>query len=83
MTIFKYPFNLKSTQTIELPDGAQIIHVGLDPADRPCMWAMVNPDHPKTNVEIYIIGTGHNVPILATHHMGSFKMGQYMWHVFR
>jgi hypothetical protein len=65
-TIWKYELNtgnveLKEADTIlEVPEGSQILHVGLDPNARSCAWFLVDPDKPKVKVTVHTRGTGHN-----------------------
>lgn len=60
-TIFKYPLSIITHQEILMPEGAEIIHVGIDPQNSVCAWALVDSDKPKKRVPIKIYGTGHEV----------------------
>ncbi len=81
-TIYKYPLNITDEQTINLPEGAKILHAGLDPQGVPCLWAAVYPANPSIPTVIYIIGTGWEMPKAADGHIGSFIQGPFVWHVF-
>lgn len=82
ITIHKFPIEIKrGVQTIAMPDGARIIHVGLDPIGTPCLWARVNTAHPMTLVEVILVGTGWEMNAHGEH-LGSFVQGGFVWHVF-
>lgn len=81
-TIYKYPTptSFDPVRTIELPIGAEIVTVGLDPVGEFCMWALVDPTAEPENRMFVLVGTGHPI----THdvnYIGSIKDGQFMWHI--
>ena len=83
-TIWKYPLEITDYQEIEMPQGARLLHVGLDPAGVPCVWAEVVTDsRPKKIVPLYVVGTGNPVPFGASEHVGSFNDGPFVWHVYK
>jgi len=83
-TIYKYPIDIVLHQTVVLPLKATIIHVGLDPQGKPCVWAEVCTDIKQTvEWNIYIVGTGNPRRDEARTHLGSFKENDmFMWHVY-
>ncbi len=77
--IFKYPITLDDA--IPMPDGVVVL-VGLDPAGSVCVWVQhADPDGRKIDRDLFIVGTGHEVPQPANH-LGSFVQGPYVWHVY-
>ena len=80
--IYKYKIQIIEYQCISMPRGAKIIHAGLDPVDEPCVWALIDPDQPAIERELFIIGTGQS-GVKVDNHVGSFIMGRFMWHVFQ
>ena len=80
--IYKYPLQITNRQTLQLPVDAYIIHTGLDPQGKPCVWAKVNPDAPPEPINFAIYGTGHTLDEAFTNHAGSFVQGDFVWHVF-
>jgi hypothetical protein len=92
-TIWKFPIQITSTQPVEMPRGATIIHVGLDPTGTPCLWAIVDPKEMRVWVDIFIYGTGHPFKErgdpqnefrgIPNEYIGSFNQEQYVWHVFQ
>lgn len=81
-TIYKYPLEIKGEQTIKTGgDGANIIHVGLDPMGTPCIWLEVDTLWPYKDLPIYIVGTGNPIPE-GRGHVGSFVQGPFVWHVY-
>ena len=82
-TIYKYeaPTPFDPEKTIELPEGAQIVEVGLDPAGAICLWALVDPNtEVKTNRMFLLVGTGHPIVQDVTH-LGSIGDGRFVWHI--
>jgi hypothetical protein len=82
-TIFKYPIKIQGEFEMELPQDAKILKVDAKQG-LPCMWAMVNPEAPKTKRKFHIFGTGHALPekIDALDHVGTFIEGHLVWHLF-
>jgi len=83
--IYKYRINLTPTQILELPQGAQILHVGEDTSSTDiCVWAAVDPTTTQmVRVPIYVLGTGMlPFPAEPLRHLGSVKQGVFIWHIF-
>lgn len=85
--IHKYPLPINDEPVIEMPDGAECLHAGLDPAGTPCIWALVYTDRPMRRHWFHVFGTGHQIDDTDRRtmgaHLGSFvHMGQFVWHVF-
>ena len=82
-TIHKYPLEITDRQTITIPNGYQIAHIGLDPQGDPCIWAAVNTDRSRIPIEVFIVGTGNPIPKnIENRHIGSFVQAPFVWHVF-
>lgn len=80
-TIYKYPIQIDKEHEILTVEGAEIIHIGLDPNGKPCIWCEVEIINKPEKWEIAVIGTGHTVP--DGKHVGSFVDAPFMWHVYR
>jgi hypothetical protein len=86
ITIHKYQLETVGEQTIDLPSGAVILHVGLDCDKTLCFWAMVdNKETVMVRTPFYIIGTGHPWPTVdeGVHHIGSVVIGRLVLHVLK
>ena len=82
--IYKYPLQLTKIQEIEMPRGAQVIHVGVQ-ANTICLWAIVDTACPVERRSFAILATGHlNFNPEIMRHLGSVIMneGALVWHVF-
>ena len=82
--IYKYLLQFTEIQEIEMPKGAQVIHVGVQ-ANSICLWAIVDTAHPAERRSFAILATGHhNFDPGIVHHLGSVIMneGALVWHVF-
>jgi len=81
-TIYKYTFDINDDIEIEMPAGAEIVHVGVDPQGQAAIWAKVNTKDPAVAQRFNIRGTGHDIDG-AGNHVASFNQGAFVWHVFR
>lgn len=84
--IYKYPLALEDKQTIEMPMGSQILSIQTQ-FNKPCIWAMVNPNLPPIGVKIEIYGTGESItnPFPSyLKYIGTFQInnGHVVYHVF-
>lgn len=80
-TVYKYPITVTDQQTIMLPSGYKIVHVGRDAYQRPAIWAEVSTDEPEFPVIVNLIGTGRQIPG-GTIYRGSFNERIFVWHVY-
>ena len=82
--IYKYPLAFTGVQEIEMPKGAQVIHVGVQ-AETICLWAIVDPARPVERRSFAILATGQpDFDPAIVQHLGSVIMtgGALVWHVF-
>lgn len=83
--IWKYPLELQDRQIVQMPDGAELLHVA-DQDGVLCVWARVDEQRPPTDRIIYVRGTGHPVERKADgeihRYVGSAQQGYFVWHVF-
>lgn len=84
--IFKYPIEVVDAQVLVLPLGAKVLSA-IAQGDDLVVYALVEPTVEfKKNIEIRIIGTGHDI----TFDLQKFKFlnsistwgGRLIWHVF-
>lgn len=85
--IYKYPIDITDSQTIHIKGFRQILHAGLDPAGRACVWCMVDlfPDTDYVRgVEIFIVGTGNPMSEeqICANYLNSFNQNEFIWHIF-
>lgn len=82
-TIYKYPLSI-NRQILSLPKNAQLLSVGLDPQEKLCLWANVDPSETEIDaLDIIVLGTGHEVPKGIWRFIGTVKhMEKFMWHIF-
>lgn len=57
-TIWKYQLEIVGEQSIQLPEGAEILSAQVQ-CESLCLWALVTPANPIQRRIIEIIGTGH------------------------
>lgn len=58
--VYKYELDVADTQTVNMPQGAIIRHIG-EQFGRLCMWVEVDPVAPLESRHIEIYGTGHPI----------------------
>ena len=82
-TIYKYPINIGDTFTVEMPEGAEVIHVA-EQFDEPFMWAIVDNEKPLKHHHFYVFGTGHRMNDYCLRFVGTLLTagGSYVWHIF-
>jgi hypothetical protein len=82
-TIYKYPFTITESIVLPLPVNAAVVHVGLDGAGVPCIWALVDTAAPTTAHHFRLLGTGHTIPDDLCY-VGTFTMAgaTLVWHLF-
>lgn len=83
ITVHKFPLKIEAWQEIQMPFGAELLHVGLDPKLSPCVWAKVEDVNSHAPVFVSVIGTGHMLPFDDAKHIGSFVDGSFVWHAWR
>jgi hypothetical protein len=82
ITVWKYRLGPEA-QIHSMPKGAYVIHVGLDPNEDPCLWALVDPNAAKEPRHFQLFLTGQPVSITREISvLGSIKRGSTMYHVF-
>ena len=82
--IYKYLLTFTGVQEIEMPKGAQVIHVGVQ-SEVICIWAIVDPAQPTERRSFAILATGQpDFDPKIVHHLGSVIMtgGALVRHVF-
>ncbi len=88
--IFKYPLRIVDEQSINAPESIIPRSVGLDPTGALCLWAEVSDSTLHGSIEnqerktlwIYIVGTGHEIPVQATKYVGTVRQATCMWHIY-
>lgn len=86
LAVWKFQFEITDTFTIDMPDGARVLHVGLQ-GDTPTIWCLVNPEAGPCPVAFILRGTGQPFEeslARACVHVGTFQMagGQLVFHLF-
>jgi len=83
--IWKYELNTTDVQKLGMPKGAEILTVQTQ-FDKPCLWALVNPDAEKETRGFMTYGTGHTIPTEPYPHkyIGTYQLnsGVLVFHVF-
>lgn len=81
-TIWKYQIPIERRPTLELPEGAEILHVGVV-REEAFLWAMVDDEQPrKERFPLAVVGTGGAPP--EGEFLGTIQMmeGDLILHIF-
>ena len=85
MKVYKYVLEVTEQQTIEIPEGAQILSVQVQKGI-PCIWALVDPNMKLTKRIYKTYGTGHPMQNLTEtdKFIGTYQVanGSGVFHVF-
>ncbi len=68
--------------SIDIPASANVLHVGLDPDDKPCMWVILDPEQLTNERTFMTVWTGFNLLVDHVDYLGSVKEGTLMHHIF-
>lgn len=81
--IFKYPLQLQSDQSIELPIGSGVLDCK-EQNGVPTLWVIqdVDASGPGTDVLIKIVATGEQFELDNWHYLRTLMIGDLVWHVF-
>ena len=81
-TIWKFPLEVTDEQTVQVPEGAQLLSVQTQ-YGKPCLWALVDPQAEKKPCVIQTYGTGHPVTHIDMY-LSTYQMegGALVFHVF-
>lgn len=60
MVIYKYPLRTVGWIQIDMPGGAEVIHVG-EQAGTICLWAKVQPHAPLKRRTFHVAATGETI----------------------
>lgn len=82
-TIHKYPIEIAGFQTLEVPQVRRVLTVQIQ-NDKPCIWMEVETETPHTELKVYVFGTGHPMPPIDLHYIGTIQVckGRGVFHVF-
>lgn len=85
--IWKYPMPVENflgddnSITLSIPEEFQFLTVQVQDGV-PTLWVEVDPESPKVEVKIAIVGTGGKVPDPSTLYVGTVQLGGFVWHFY-
>lgn len=83
-TVYKYRFPVDDIVSIDMPEGAQPLHVAMQ-GRYACLWALVDASRPMKERRFRIAGTGHPIKDQeCMKYIGTFLVndGALVFHVF-
>lgn len=81
-TIHKRALRIANHQVVLLPRKFKILSVQIRD-DQVCMWIELDDKHScDMAVEVFICGTGTDVPAAATQFIATVQTGFYVWHIY-
>lgn len=79
--IYKYQVEL-FRQTFQVPGYPLVRSVDIQD-DKICVWVEIERAMPSSyGLDIYVIGTGWEIPDTVTDYAGSVLVGRFVWHVY-
>ncbi len=81
-TIWKFPLKVTDEQTLQIPNGAQLLTVQTQ-GEIPCLWALVDPNAERKPCVVQTYGTGHPIREVGAY-LSTYQMsgGALVFHVF-
>ena len=81
-TIFKYQLEIKDTQVIKIPKGADPFTAQFQ-GEQLCVWAAVETDAELEDREFRIFGTGQPLDLSGVfRYLSTVQQGSLVWHIF-
>lgn len=82
-TIYKYQFRPSDPLYIDMPAGADIIHVASQNGIN-TLWSVVDTDWVNVTRRFRMVGTGHPLPadVSVDTHVATWMDGEFVWHLF-
>jgi hypothetical protein len=80
--IWKYDLGSTTTRDHDLPVGAKLVHAGLDPAGKLCVWMEVDNEYVDTETHTFgVFDTNLPIPDEWTY-CDSVHVGTFVLHVY-
>lgn len=85
--IYKYELSANTPQSIDLPEGAQVLTAQGQHEQSVCIWALVDPERPKQKRYFEVFATGESVFVdmgVSRNYIGTAQLegGTLIFHVF-
>lgn len=75
-TVYKYPI----MKNLVIPSNYKTLRVGNQNGES-FLWAEVDTEGPRSNINLVILGTGQEIPDHANY-IGGYSDGPFEWHVY-
>lgn len=88
MVIWKYNLFLTGQLSIQMPKGAKVLSVGVDPQGYDSIWAFIPDENAEKEERVfYCIGTGWDIEQVVPsdteiEFIGTICGSPYVWHIF-
>lgn len=79
--IWKFRVPVADVTTIEVPDGAKILHVH-EQGGEIMLWAEVDPGATIVCLPVWVVGTGGLSVPTAARYVGTAHVAPFVWHVY-
>lgn len=83
-TVWKFPFQIHDSVLLTMPVGAEVLSLQVQD-DRPCFWALVDPQAPREPRSFIVHETGTTISDTSLgRFVGTFQTsgGAFVWHVW-
>lgn len=82
LTIHKFELFRVDSQSVYMPDGAEVISAGLDPQGRLSIWAAVDTSSNMVARCFYVFGTGNPIIQAPMEFVATVVENEFVWHIF-
>lgn len=80
-TVHKYPLAITDAQVFLVQVNAIPLHVD-NQNGQLTLWMEIETTESMLSRTVYVVGTGNEVPNMATNYVGSAIVSQFVWHVY-
>ena len=84
-TIWKFETEVTDRFTLKMPSGGQILTLQIQ-NEKPCIWALVNPENDPEERFFELFGTGHEMESMGINrkYIGTYPLqnGAFIFHLF-
>lgn len=81
MKVFKYSVPVAGINSVPMPQGAKILRDG-EQGGKMFVWALVDETRAHENRQLFVCGTGWEMPVGPFDYLGTVFVGPFVWHIW-
>lgn len=82
--IYKYELDMTAHQVIKIRSDepcVDVLHVAVQD-EKICIWSQVDLEAEEREIQFFVVGTGHPLPLDADTYIGTAHDGAFVWHIY-